>query len=404
MMYKTIALVANYSYIRQVETTMKSVLCHNDDIRFYLLNTDIPQEWFSIMNDHLRHLNSKIVDRKIDGGLLINEHISQPHLDPVAYAKFFIPEKVPSDIVVYLDSDIIVNDSIEPLFQLSFSNNEALAMAHEVENPSYNDGVIVFNNIKLRENKNLANDMLKLGKDNGLINGDQTVMNNYFKGKIKDLPSVYNFEIGMDRWAFAANRQDMIDKLNSVHNPKVIHYANDDKPWNQFSVGRLRQLWWYYYDLDWAEVGFLKMPEAKKNIFKKFKWSTFTLTDSQDIAHIERLIKALPEWHIQIAAFTPVGFELAKLSQYENVTVYPAVKKYKLEQLLSNSDVYLDINYYQKFTELVTGILSSDRPVFAFSSSKGDFEKYSNYHIISDSEVDKMVSALKEFESSKDLH
>lgn len=399
MLNKTIALVANYSYVHQVETTIKSVLCHNSNITFYLLNSDIPQEWFSIMSNRLKRLNSEIIDRKVDPGILVGEHISQQHLNPIAYAKFLIPEKVPSDKVLYLDSDIIVKGNIEPLFHISFSDNELLAMAHEVENDSFNSGVIVFNNKKLRENKNLASETLQAGKNSQLINGDQTVMNEYFKGHIKEISSIYNFEIGMDRWAqVVGNHRYMLDKLNAIHDPIIIHYANDDKPWNEFSTGRLRRLWWYYYGLEWSDVRSTELPEESRILPQDFKRSTFTLTASQDIAHIESLVKALPNWHFQIAAFTVVGFELAKLIQYKNVSVYPVVNQYRLDHLMSDSDVYLDINYSRKFPEFIEKFLNSNRPVFAFSSSKGDFESYENYHVISDDKVDRMVFELKRLE------
>ncbi|MDU2560139.1 MAG: hypothetical protein E7C98_04905 [Streptococcus mitis] len=43
---KAIVLAGDYGYIRQIETTLKSIYYHNSDIKVYNFNQDIPQEWF----------------------------------------------------------------------------------------------------------------------------------------------------------------------------------------------------------------------------------------------------------------------------------------------------------------------------------------------------------------------
>lgn len=45
-MNKVIALGADNGYMDKVETTIKSVCVHNDNIKFYVFNDDLPSEWF----------------------------------------------------------------------------------------------------------------------------------------------------------------------------------------------------------------------------------------------------------------------------------------------------------------------------------------------------------------------
>ena len=45
-MRKSIALAADNAYLIPLETTIKSVLYHNRDVDFYILNSDIAPEWF----------------------------------------------------------------------------------------------------------------------------------------------------------------------------------------------------------------------------------------------------------------------------------------------------------------------------------------------------------------------
>lgn len=61
---KVIVLSGDYSYINQITTTIKSVLYHDRGIKFYLINSDIPQEWFRLINQHLAPLASVIIDKK----------------------------------------------------------------------------------------------------------------------------------------------------------------------------------------------------------------------------------------------------------------------------------------------------------------------------------------------------
>lgn len=64
-MNKVIALGADNGYMDKVETTIKSVCVHNDNIKFYVFNDDLPSEWFRVMNKRLEKINSQIVNAKI---------------------------------------------------------------------------------------------------------------------------------------------------------------------------------------------------------------------------------------------------------------------------------------------------------------------------------------------------
>ena len=44
---RAVVFAGDYAYIRQIETAMKSICRHNSHLKIYVLNKDIPQEWFS---------------------------------------------------------------------------------------------------------------------------------------------------------------------------------------------------------------------------------------------------------------------------------------------------------------------------------------------------------------------
>lgn len=65
---KAIVLAGDYGYIRQIETTLKSICYHNSDIKVYIFNQDIPQEWFISTRGKMLYRNSDIVDIKMFQG------------------------------------------------------------------------------------------------------------------------------------------------------------------------------------------------------------------------------------------------------------------------------------------------------------------------------------------------
>ena len=48
-MMKTIALAANYAYINNIETTIKSIIYHNRVVKIYVFNYDILIPLFNIL-------------------------------------------------------------------------------------------------------------------------------------------------------------------------------------------------------------------------------------------------------------------------------------------------------------------------------------------------------------------
>lgn len=53
------------NYIRQLETTIKSILYHNRDVKIYILNQDIMPDWFRKPRKIARMLGSEIIDVKL---------------------------------------------------------------------------------------------------------------------------------------------------------------------------------------------------------------------------------------------------------------------------------------------------------------------------------------------------
>lgn len=386
---RNVALAADYQYINNVTATLKSLLFNNSEINIYLLNSDIPQEWFAGINEKINTIGSRLIDVKVDPDLLKDEHLSMDFLSPITYGKLIIPQFVDADHVVYLDSDTIVDADIDELFNFHFREGKLYAAVKEMENDAFfNAGVLVANNKELRKINGLVDQLLKLGNNGNLNNSDQSVFNDYFAGKIEELPLTFNYEAGMDRWASYQSRTDMLAKLNSLDHPKIIHYVTDDKPWNLMSSSRGRDKWWHYFMMDWATISNKYLSVTSTIPSRKVKGSFFTFTHAQEIAQLDRLARDLPEYDFNIAAYTKVGFELVKAQQYPNVHVYRLVSGYNLDRLIKNTDAYLDINYFAKEDDIIKKYLQTGKPVYTLPevSSHWDDDNYYEFANVVDLE------------------
>jgi len=61
---KVIALGADIRYMDKVETVIKSISVHNQEVKFYVFNDDLPSEWFLLMRNRLKVIGSEIVNVK----------------------------------------------------------------------------------------------------------------------------------------------------------------------------------------------------------------------------------------------------------------------------------------------------------------------------------------------------
>ena len=52
----TFVLAADYGYIRYLEATLKSICYHHENCKIYIMNRDIPQEWFIGIRKRIKHI------------------------------------------------------------------------------------------------------------------------------------------------------------------------------------------------------------------------------------------------------------------------------------------------------------------------------------------------------------
>lgn len=377
---RAVVFAGDYSYIRQIETAMKSLCRHNSHVKIYVLNQDIPQEWFSRLRMYVQEIGGDLIDCKLIGSqYTMNWSNKLPHINHMTFARYFIPDFVTEDKVLYLDSDLIVTGDLTDLFGLDLGENYlAAARSCFGAGLGFNAGVLLINNKKWKS-ETIRQKLIELTEKEhkNVKEGDQSILNMLFKDQYSLLEDKYNFQIGFDAGAAEKNHA-FIFEIPLTPLPKILHYISPDKPWKQFSVGRLREEWWKYSFMEWS---YIVSSWKEKGVFysadiDKPKLTCMNLTNSWCVEKIDYLVEQLPEVHFYIAAHTFMSDELKRLSKYQNVTLYPNSFPILVEKILKNSDIYLDLNLDQKLVYVYDLVKKYNKPMLSFESSR--YQELSN--------------------------
>lgn len=403
-MIKTIVLAGDRNYTTQLETTIKSILYHNRDVKIYILNQDIIPDWFRKPRKIARMLGSDIIDVKLPEQTVFQDWEKQDHISSIAYARFFIPEYVPEDKVLYLDSDLIVNTSLEKLFSIDLENR-LLAAVKDTDGITFNTGVLLINNEKWRQEKlkerliEQSVVTIKEVKEGNFenFNGDQTILNQVCSSQWLELNRIYNLQVGHDIVALYNNWQG---HLAFNDKPVVIHFTTFRKPWTTLIANRYRDLWWEFHDLEWTKVlqHHLGDFELSSSLDKEF--SCLTLTNSQDLEGIEELVTSLPDVVFHIAAWTDMGDKLTKLAVHDNVRLHPQIVPPVLDKLKQSTNLYLDINHGSADENFLKSLKELDKRLLAFQSTHhGNLGQI----VFENGKVSFMIDAIKDLKKNGHL-
>jgi len=297
---KTIAMASDVNYLEQLETAIKSIFYHNRNTKIYIINSDIPKEWFNHIRRNLYLTNDSIVDKKIDESIFKDLAAPYSYLSYMTYARLLIPQLIPENKVLYLDSDVIVNDKLDSLFNILLKDYYVAATPDPLR--GFNAGVMLINNQLFHHNPHKVKQLFNISHNKENTQADQTALNIMFGGTYLKLSDQYNYIISAEQH-LTYNDKDLREKylarLDNVVNPKIIHYAGEDKPWSLASGGLMRDIWWQYKNLSWENVLSRRPLEPVR---PKSKGEFFTFTPTDDLLNIKPLIKQLPEYTFNIAA------------------------------------------------------------------------------------------------------
>ena len=391
---KAIVLAANYAYVDQVLTTIKSICYHNRSIRFYLINSDFPNEWIKQLNKRLEKFDSEIINCRVT-----SEQISRYKTDIsyTVFLRYFIADFVQEDKALYLDCDLLVTKNLDDLFATDLQDYP-LASVRDFGGRAYfgqeifNAGVLLVNNAFWKK-ENMTQKLIDLSNEwhDKVEQADQSILNMLFEHKWLELDFDYNHIV--------IHKQFTDYQLPEGQDyPAIIHYLSHRKPWKDLAAQTYRDVWWYYHGLEWTELSqnHYLHPLQNSHIYPvKESFTCLIYTASDRIEQIETLIQSLPDIQFKIAARVMVSDRLAQMTVYPNVTIFNGIH-YLLDvdnELVETSQVLLDINHGEKTEEILNQFAKLGKPILAFENTKS-YEVGQEVYAVD--QVQTMIEKLRE--------
>lgn len=252
-----IFFAVNDAYATQLCVCIVSILENNknEQFHFHILSRDISEKSKKdIQNIRKKYKNWDISYYNPDEALFNNFKLNIEHITIETYFRYIIAELMPNlDKCLYLDADLIVNGSLSglwntPLDDCYCAGIKDLYIEHCGHKNSIrfadsdlyiNAGVLLLNPAKIRQDGMTQQLFDNTEKLSDIISfQDQDIINITFKGKIKEIDSIYNF-----------TAENIKKEKGKCKQAVIVHYTGRRKPWNKGCRNQLAPLWHKYAKL-----------------------------------------------------------------------------------------------------------------------------------------------------------
>lgn len=263
-----ICLSCDNNYAQHLGVTIASILknrAEDDEFRFIILDGNISDENKTKIVS-LKSIHDFEIDfEKVDESLFSNCPIQDwTHLSIVTYFRLVLPDLRPDlKRIIYLDCDIVVRQSLRPLFDMEIGNNyiagviDVAAKKHAkrlgIEN-YINTGVLLFDVEKWRRDDitNHIFDWISKNREKIVLH-DQDILNAALDGHINFIDEKWN------TFYLTRNLPQGSDKMEHAC---VLHYIDRKKPWNFCNNDKFSKEYFEYLKLtDWKN--FIKSYNLK---------------------------------------------------------------------------------------------------------------------------------------------
>lgn len=116
-------------------------------------------------------------------------------------------------------------------------------------------------------------------------------------------------------------------------------------------------------------------------------------TNSDQVLHLETLVRALPELTFHVAAVTEMSQKILQMAKYPNVRLYPGISVRKAEKLFERCRYYLDINYGDEILDAAEQAFLNRELIMGFADTLHRADRIAEELVFHDAEG--MAAALK---------
>ncbi len=257
------------SYVKYCIVMLTSLFENNrsENISVHLIFGELPEEGKWKIENVVKKYGQTVHFYQVGDELLKDCLIygDNSHISLATYYRVFLCSILPVQLekVLYLDCDLVVNGSVNELWNTDISgyavgcvedmwsgkpdNYERLH--YDVSDSYFNAGVLLVNLLFWRnfsfEEKAINYIQTHISE---LVFNDQDVLNAILHDKKCFLPFRWNVQDGFLRRKRRIRKESIPDLEMELRHPVVIHYTGSKKPWQYKSIHPYRSVYYFYLD------------------------------------------------------------------------------------------------------------------------------------------------------------
>lgn len=121
-----------------------------------------------------------------------------------------------------------------------------------------------------------------------------------------------------------------------------------------------------------------------------------TLTNSDQIPHLEEIVQAHPNLEFHVAALTEMSMKLLSLNKYDNVNSYPNAKRQKFISLYKSCDIYLDINKGNEILDAVRAAFDYNLVILGYNETSHNKDVTPENNLFEEAQFEILSSILRD--------
>lgn len=265
-----ILVTIDQNYVHPLEVMLYSLKLNNPDSEFcvWLLYINLEARTLKQLEIFSKKIGIELrpltINKKIDFSKSLLNFNDYPQ---EMYFRLLAGQILPASLhrIIYLDPDILVINSIKPLWHINLNKKIFAAAVHEgltdimssinsirlgTKNSYFNSGVMVMDLDKMREKISLSAISSTIKKyHNILILPDQDILNYLYGQNILKIPEInWNY----DARAYSVYLAKSAGKINTewvIANTSILHFCGKPKPWQKENHTHFKVLYLNYQQM-----------------------------------------------------------------------------------------------------------------------------------------------------------
>ncbi len=238
------------NYLPQLQVLLTSIAVNNPDenVEVYLMHSGIPAEGLEKADRHCRALGYALIPLRVDPAFFKEAPVTKRYPQEMYY-RLLAPCLLPEDLdrILYLDPDILVINSLRPLWEMDLRGKLFAAASHtgvteiansvnrlrlKTDSDYYNSGVLLIDlNAGRKEVDPREVFAFSAEHKASLLLPDQDILNAMYGNRILPLDdAVWNYD-ARNYNSYLLRSSGKADTDWVISNTAILHFCGRAKPW-----------------------------------------------------------------------------------------------------------------------------------------------------------------------------